>query len=200
MSDLRHLLLICFGVWAAADAGGTTVVPPDFAQLVNGSDYVVRARVAKVTAEPRTVEGRALIFTRVEFEVLAVLAGAPPRNLVLVMLGGKLGDEELWIGGAPRFAAGDEDILFVSGNGANLHPLYALGHGRYPVRRDAAGREFVARSNGVPLTGVAEVALPLAEEPPGAGPGPRGAAGRALTPAEFAAAIKQTRASSLREK
>lgn len=198
MDYLRHLLLFCCCVGVAAKTGATTVVPPDFAQLVNGSDYVVRARVAKVTAEPRTVEGRALIYTKIEIEVLSVLAGAPPEHPVLVMLGGKLGDEELWIDGAPRFAVGDEDILFVSGNGTNIHPLYALGHGRYPIRSDSAGREFVARSNGVPLTGVADVARPLAEAAALSAAG--AASGRALTPAEFAAAIRQARSSSSREK
>lgn len=183
---------------ASTAATATTIVPPDFAQLVNGSDYIVRARVAAVSSERTRQGGQAIILTRVELDVGEIIAGSPPPRLVLVMLGGKVGDDELWIEGAPRFAVGDEDVLFVQGNGVNFSPLYALGHGRYSVRRDAAGREFIARSNGVPLEDVAEVSTPLLDASAASLQLRFRSASRALSPAAFVAAIKSVRPSAPR--
>lgn len=184
--------------WAALASPlfATTVVPPDFAELVRGSDFVVRARVKSVESEARRQQGRALIFTRVTVEVLETIAGEPPTPLVLTLLGGRVGEDELVVEGAPTFAVGDEDILFVQGNGVNFHPLYAVMHGRYPVKHDAAtGRDYVTRNDGVPLADVAEVALPLGDA---AAPAARlqrrfRSPAEALSPAEFAQRIRQTR-------
>ena len=169
----------------------TTVVPPDFPQLVNESDYIVRTVVKSVTSEWRTNQGQRAIFTLVELDVREVIAGTPPQPLVLQLLGGRIGDQAMTIAGAPRFVVGQEDVLFVSGNGKNISPLFAMMHGRYPVLKDpATGREYMARSNHVPLEDTSEVALPMSEG---------GAAGivsrmkspaQALSPDQFAQKIK----------
>jgi hypothetical protein len=157
---LALLLLLAAPLLPAARA--TTVVPPEFEQLVTGSDYVVRAVVESTRSEFRdTPQGR-LIVTFVKVRVQENIVGEPPVVMELEMLGGRIGDRELRIAGAPLFAPGDDDILFISGNSRTFYPLYALMHGRYPVRRDAkTGREFVTRSNAVPLQSVREVSLPM---------------------------------------
>jgi hypothetical protein len=167
------------------------VVPPDFPQLVNESDYIVRAVVKSVTSEWRESQGRRDIFSFVELEVREVIAGQPPQPLILQMLGGKVGDEEMTVAGAPKFAVGDEDVLFIQGNGRNISPLFAIMHGRYPVMTEkVSGRKYIARNNRVPLQDTAEVALPMGE----------GAAAtlqlrmknpaQALTPDQFAQRVK----------
>lgn len=170
----------------------TTVVPPDFAELVNGSDFIVRAVVKSVSAVKKPGARGSLIFTRVELEVAEVVAGTPPAQLTLEMLGGRVGEQELTVEGAPRFQVGDEDILFVSGNGRNLSPLYGMMHGRYPVLKDATtGRAFVARSNLAPLRSTAEIGQPMGERTAAAQRSPLAAAD-ALTPEEFIRQIKAT--------
>ncbi|MBA4138096.1 MAG: hypothetical protein C0518_12340 [Opitutus sp.] len=193
MIFLRWFAALCGVLGVVAPLWATTVVPPDFSQLVNESDYVVRARVTAVTAERVTREGRPAIFTRIELEILEIIAGNPPARPVLVMLGGRIGDDEMWVEGAPRFAVGDEDVLFVVGNGRYLHPLYALGHGRYRIARDAAGREFVTRSNGVPLEDVAEISLPLSDGSAATLQRRARTGATALAPAQFAASIRALR-------
>jgi hypothetical protein len=173
-----------------AGVRATTVAPPSFSQLVNGSDYIVRARVKSVKSEWKEKEGQRHIFTAVELEVLEVIRGTPPQPLVLEMLGGKVGEDELVVQGMPRFAVGQEDILFVRGNGRQFFPLTAAMHGRYPIHRDARGNASVARSNDEPLHDAAEVALPItghatpsaAARSPGAPP--------ALTPEQFVRQIR----------
>ena len=181
-------LLLLLGFLSAR---ATSVVPPDFSQLVNESDYIVRAVVKSVTSEWRENQSGRHIFTAVELDVREVIAGQPPQPLILQMLGGKVGGEEMTIAGAPRFKVGDEDILFIRGNGVNISPLFAIMHGRYPVMKEkGTGREFVTRSNKVPLSDTAEVALPVAEGAAQALQLKMKSTAQALTPDQFIQRVK----------
>lgn len=142
----------------------TTVVPPDFAMLVNESDYIVHTVVKSVNSEWRDKQGHRVIFTLVEMEVVEVINGKPPQPLVLEMLGGRMGEEEMVVEGMPKFTVGQEDILFVRGNGRQFYPLTAAMHGRYPVIREKGGPAQVARSNQMPLRDTAEVVLPMNDD------------------------------------
>jgi hypothetical protein len=167
------------------------VVPPEFDQLVNESDCVVRAVVKSVTSEWRGEPGSGGIFTRVELEVREVIAGVPAQPLVLEMLGGKVGEQEMTLAGAPKFTVGQEDVLFIQGNGQNVYPLVAIMHGRYPILKEAGtGREYMARSNLVPLTDTAEVALPMTEGAAATMQMKLKTPAQALTPVAFAQRIK----------
>jgi hypothetical protein len=178
---------------AASAARATTVVPPSFEQLVGQADYIVRATVKSVTAEWRSEGANRHIITKVELNIEEVISGTPPQPLVLEMLGGKMGNQEMRVEGAPKFNVGDEDILFVRGNGKQYTPLVALMHGRYPILHDAAtGRAYVAREGRTPLYSEQEVSQPLESAT-------QMKAERAnttpLTPEEFISRIKATRAS-----
>lgn len=177
---------LCLGSGAMA----TTVRAPEFTDLVNQSDCIVRAVVKSVSSEYAQPGSRKII-TKVELDVREVIAGKPPQPLVLQLLGGRVGAEEMRVEGVPQFKAGDEDILFVQGNGKQVCPLVAIMHGRYPILREAVtGREYMARSNQVPLQDTSEVVRPLAE---GGATGIQARmknATQALTPAEFAERIR----------
>lgn len=156
------LLLAALALSRALPAFATTVIAPEFDQLVAQSDYVVRAKVTAITSEWREVSGQRHIFTFVTLAVKKIIAGTPPQPLVLQLLGGRVGEDEMTIEGAPKFKVGDEDILFVRGNGTQFFPLVALMHGRYPVKTDAkTGREYVARNNGAALQDAKQVAEPM---------------------------------------
>ncbi len=188
------LFLVFAGVVPATMVRATTVVPPEFSALVNGADYIVHAVVKRVTAEKRARGNGVKIVTLVELEVIEVVAGTPPEKVTLELLGGKVGDEELRVVGMPQFEVGDEDILFVSKNGRAVAPLYAMGHGRYVVERDAAsGRKFVKREDGAPLQDTAQVSLPLAKGGAGELVRRRMALSSALGPEEFIRRIRAER-------
>src|SRR6478752_4567257 len=88
-------LLVLFG---ANPATATSVVPPEFSELVNESSYIVRAVVKSVNPEERTnAKGYRLIYSQVELDVKEVIAGRPPSPLVLQVFGGSLGGRELSI-------------------------------------------------------------------------------------------------------
>jgi hypothetical protein len=195
---LRRLPACCRWPWVLILAllvpgriGALTVAPPEFDQLVNQSEFIVRTVVKSVHSEWRVSHGQKHIFTFVELEVRETIAGTPPQPLVLRLLGGRIDGEVMEVEGGPEFRPGQEDVLFVRGNGVQFIPLTAVTHGRYPILRDAAtGKEFVARSNHSPLHSVQEVAAPMTEGPD-AGRAP--ATSAALSPEEF---IRQIRTSA----
>jgi len=146
-------VLACLAAFLPARA--TTVIQPSFDQLVGSADYIVRAQVKAVESEWRVnaaKPGERYIGTRITLDVREVIKGTPPQPLVISVVGGRIGDEELVVNGAPKFEAGDECILFVRGNGHSFFPLVGLMHGYFPVYRDIpTGRASVLRYNGQPL-------------------------------------------------
>ncbi len=212
---LRHLLprsrigwLIAFALVFRLSAFATTVVPPEFDSLVQQADFVVRGTVKSVTSEWREQNGHRNIVTFVTIDIAETIAGTPPSPLILQMLGGKIGDRQMIVQGAPTFTVGDEHILFIRGNGLQFTPLVALMHGQYPIKKDAAGRSVVARSDGSPLRDEKEVALPIESHGHSSSSGttgtPQSAASQsapstetpALTADEFASRIRASRQKS----
>src|ERR1035437_6462420 len=128
--------MTAIAVYSALPGYDTTINQPGFSSLVQQADYIVHATVKSVTAEWSTDGPNKHIITKVELSVQEVIAGTPPQPLVLVMLGGKIGDQELRVEGAPHFKVGDEDILFIHGNGQQFTPLVAMEYGRDPVVHD----------------------------------------------------------------
>ncbi|HTL67932.1 MAG TPA: hypothetical protein VL200_09745 [Lacunisphaera sp.] len=170
---------------------GTTVQAPEFDQLVAQADYVVRATVKSIDSAWREKDGHRFIASRVTLDVKEVIRGTPPSPLVLDMVGGTVGDDTLTVEGAPKFHVGDENILFVHGNGTVFYPLVAVMHGVYPIFRDRqTGREYALRSNGMPLYSENDVSLPMTKlsavkvQNPSAQP---------MTASEFAAKIRAAR-------
>jgi hypothetical protein len=192
MFRLGRMLLAGGSLLCGFVAGrATTVNPPEFADLVNQSDYIVRAVVKSVDAKrEQTAQGN-IIYTYVELDVSEAIAGKPPSPLVLRILGGRVGKKEMILEGAPQFKVGDEDILFVQGNGRQIYPLVAIMHGRYPIQREKdTGREFVARSNQAPLHSIAEVARPIVENGAAQAPALMKSPASALTPSQFVQQIR----------
>ncbi len=166
-------------------------MPPTFKELVHESDYVVRGRVMAVESAWQERGASRVIVTRVRLDVVEVIAGAPPEPLVLTMLGGKVGEQAMVLEGAPQFEVGDEDVLFVHGNGRFVSPLTRIMYGRYRVKKDnATGREYVTRDNGAPLAETSEVSQPLHAAGEGAEVPKTVQVQRALSPEEFARRIR----------
>lgn len=191
----RSLVLLSIGAvfltLTSNPVTATIVIPPEFEEMAAKSDFVVRGRVDRMTSELVAKDDSRKIYTRVKVEVLEIIAGTPPEDLVLVCLGGRVGDEELIVDGAPVFRVGEESIFFVRRNGRALSPLYAMSYGHYPIRTDSATkRRYVARQNEVPLESVAEVAQPLLEGPAAHAESVRRVKANALSPTDFAEKIK----------
>lgn len=101
-----------------------------------------------------------------------------------------MGDEEMVVQDMPRFVVGQEDILFVRGNGRQFYPLTAAMHGRYPVIRESGGRVHMARSNQKPLHDIAEVAHPIEDDGTAGIKREMQASSNALSPDDFTRQIR----------
>ncbi len=157
-------LLVILGLLLPLRTFATMVVAPEFNSLVSQADYVVRAVVVSVNSEWRTAGQNQHIITKVALDVKQVIKGTPPQPLVLELLGGTVDGVTLHVEGAPTFNVGEENILFVHGNGRQFIPLVALEHGQFPVQRDAkTGKDYVLRSNGMPLYSEGDVSLPMTQ-------------------------------------
>lgn len=178
----------------AGVVSATVIIPPEFEEMVAKSDFVVRGRVTGMESERVVKPGGRKIFTRVKIEQLETIAGMPPPELILVCLGGRVGDEELIVDGAPIFHVGEESIFFVRRNGQALSPLFAMSYGHYPVKTDAeTKRRYVSRDNDVPLESTAEIAQPLLKGAAAEAEQARRLPVQALSPDEFALKIKAAR-------
>jgi hypothetical protein len=170
----------------------TTVIAPSFERLVGTADYIVRATVKSITSDWRDnpdKPGERYIGSRVELDVLEIIKGTPPSPLILDLVGGRVGDDELTIEGAPRFVVGQESVLFVKGNGQRIIPLVGMMHGRYLVRRDKrTNQDEILRNSGQPLYSEQDVTLPENEVSPVPA---RDSKALPLNCAEFAKRIRQ---------
>jgi hypothetical protein len=194
-SVFRFVKLICgLGLLVGA-ASATTVVPPEFDELVRESDFVVRTKVLVVRSEWLERGNSRAIVTKVELEVLELIAGEAETSVTLTMLGGKVGEREMVVEGSPKFVVGQEDILFVQGNGRQVVPLTAMMHGRYRVLHDKeSDKPYIARGNGEPLTETTQVAAAM--HPGGhEGEATAEAIERALTPSDFVSKIRAVKRS-----
>ena len=185
---LRSLVVgLLFGALSSTTASATTVVPPEFPELVNRADFIVRAVVVAVTPIAQTrPDGSSSIHSMVTLEVEKTIAGRVPNPLILDVLGGQIGDREVRVSGAPIYNVGDRAIFFVQGNGKQVHPLVRMMHGFYPVEREAnSGRQYMVRANREPLTDASEVSQPIAHGAEGTAGRSTAQIARALSPDEF---------------
>lgn len=193
MPRLRFLLPFLLGCLTAAHA--TSVIAPDFENLVARTDYTVRAEVVAVISSWRENPmdpAQRYIGSSVELRVLEVITGRPPSPLILEVMGGQVGPDVMTVEGAPVFRVGEESILFVQGNGRQVVPLTGMMHGFYPVRRDArTGEARVLRCNGKLVYSEHDVMLPLGAT---SGVVMRNPRAKPLTTADFTARIRQTAA------
>jgi hypothetical protein len=133
MQLIRLTLLL---VLAAAPVSATTVIPAQFADMVAGSELIVRGTVVDVRSQ--LTGGRRTIESLITLQVIEGLKGAPARQIVFRVPGGQVGRYRRIMPGAPEFVAGEEVIVFLSGQAPALPMPFGLNQGVYRVTRSDA--------------------------------------------------------------
>src|SRR6185436_18890200 len=159
----------------------TTVIPPSFNQLVRDAELIFEGTVSTTESQWLGAGTDRVIVTYVTFEVRDPIKGAPGKRYTIRMLGGTIDGETQEVADAPRFRAGDRDIVFIENNGSQFIPLVGIMHGRFRVQKDSADRDVVTKDNGRVVSDVSK----LGNDEAGA------VSGRALAVNEFKAAIRQ---------
>lgn len=140
----KSYALLTLALTAAVSAiQATTVVPPTFDELVDKAETIFQGNVTEVKSQWVGEGAQRYIVSYVTFRVKDSLKGGPGEKYTLRMFGGEVDGEGMAVADAPKFAVGDEDILFVENNGSQVVPLVGMMHGRFHVRKDRAGREMV---------------------------------------------------------
>jgi len=151
-------VLTLLGVCSFARVQATTVIPPDFNSMVHRAEVIFRGKVTSVRSEWTGTGSQRCIVSYITFDVLKTLKGKPATPYVLKMLGGTVGDDAMEVSGAPKFALGDETLLFVEHNGTQFIPLVGIMHGYFRIKTDPkSGKDVVLKYNGSPLQNTAEL-------------------------------------------
>lgn len=125
-----------------ATAHATTLRRMTLEEMTASASAVARVRCTgnEVLAE------RGEIWTLTSFETVEVLKGAPPAQLRVRLIGGRLGSLKSTVDGVPRFREGEEVILFLEPAASGEWTVVSWVQGTFRVRRDAAtGREGVTQ-------------------------------------------------------
>lgn len=169
----------------------TTVIPPTFDELVERADSVVRSRVTATRCEWRGEGEERRIVTVVTFAVDETIVGTAAPTAELEFLGGEIDGERMIVAGQTRFAAGHEDILFISRERGTITPLVRMMYGRFLVARRDDGSRLMARSDGTPLLALDQVSAPLGRPPTGEALA-MALAADTYSPEEFAEAVRES--------
>lgn len=175
--SLVHLSLVALTLPALR---ATTVIPPTFDQLVTEADTIFEGTVTGLRSEWTGQGADRHIVTYVTFKVEDAIKGTLGAEYTMRMMGGTVDGQTMEVTDAPRFKVDDRDILFVTNNGTQFIPLVGIMHGRFHVKPDGVN-EKIAKDNGADVADVAKL-----------GQDERAAVtGKAMTKAEFKAAIRQ---------
>jgi hypothetical protein len=118
-------------------------------QLVGISRLVVEGRVMSTHCE--WTADHSDIQTIVTIRVERLLKGQTPRDLELRLSGGRVGDEAFYIPGQPKFAPGEDVLIFIrKGNWAQI-PIAGMGQGKFSVVTDPASGQRMIAERGIPL-------------------------------------------------
>src|SRR6478736_9808919 len=138
-------------------ASATTVIPPNFDELVGRAQIIFEGEVTGLQSQWIGEGAEHRIVTFVTFKVDDTLKGDPGARYSIRMLGGTVDGRTMEVTDAPKFKVGDHDILFVENNGSQFIPLVGIMHGRFRVKKDEAGRDAVFTNEGSPLSDVTQL-------------------------------------------
>jgi hypothetical protein len=129
------IVLACVGLFSAAAARATVIVPADLNELTAAASAVVYARVTDVRGV--MIDDRKRVESVVVAEAMGYLKGDLGRTIVFRVPGGQVGAYRTVMVGAPSFRRGEEVVLFFGRRGpAALPYLIGFSQGVFRVRAD----------------------------------------------------------------
>ena len=143
----------------ALNARATTVIPPDFDQLVSRAQVIFEGNVTGVQSQWIGEGAQHRIVTFVTFKVDDSLKGDPGTTYTIRMLGGTVDGRTMEVTDAPKFQVGDHDLLFVENNGRQFIPLVGIQHGRIRIQKDQTGAEQLTTGEDQPLADVNQLGV-----------------------------------------
>ena len=142
MCRRRLLSLVLLASAAAGAARATTLARMSIAELIAAAPLIARVRC--VGNATRWQEGE--IWTITTLEVVEEWKGRAPARIALRLIGGQAGHLISRVAGMPRFAPGEEVVLFLEPKGGEEFSVTSWAQGTFRITRDrATGRETVTQ-------------------------------------------------------
>ena len=143
-ASVRLLLFVIAGLAASAAAGrAATVRYQSDTELIANAARVVRARVVRARSE-RAPGGQ--IFTITTLEVLEDFSGENETTIEVRELGGRIGNEFLWIPGSVRYEPGSEVVVCLERSSAGWLRSAAMGFSKFDVNPTPDGDAVLRRN------------------------------------------------------
>lgn len=137
--------LVALAVFALAlEARASIAVPLSLEDVLARAELVVEGRVSRVTNRTRAVRGRTSVERGVLVEVSATHRGPNLSEVHFTLPGGRIGDRERVVVGAPTVRPHEEIIAFLAPRGEG-YALVGLAQGLYRIERHRDGRAFAVR-------------------------------------------------------
>ena len=119
---VRQILipLVLAALWGLTAAHATTVVRFSFDSLCSHAATIAYVRCTDSASLRDAATGR--IATRTRLEVLRTIKGDPGDEIVLVLPGGQVDGHRMVVPGIPKFAIGQETVVFLTAAEAGGSP------------------------------------------------------------------------------
>lgn len=121
----------------ATTAGATTLERMSLAKMAVAAPVIVRARCAANSVARDEGE----IWTFTSFDVEETWRGSPPARITVRLLGGSMGDITSHVSGVPRFAPGEDVVLFLQPTTSGDFSIVSWEQGTFRIHQDASGTQ-----------------------------------------------------------
>jgi hypothetical protein len=129
-------IVLTVSVFIAAGAWGSTVERLSTAQLIARADVIARGSVTDIKTR-RSGQGSAS--TLVNITVEKQFKGAQLASVIIEQPGGVIGEVTLAVPGTPKFAAGEDVIVFLKRRRDGVFTVVGGPQGKFTARRHAGG-------------------------------------------------------------
>ncbi len=134
--------LVLVGVLMGSSAGATVMVEVPLEDMARDAAVIVRARVVHTGTQMVMRDGSFDPYTVTTLQVLEGIKGAGEAEQLLVReLGGTYRGGGMWIDGTPRYALGEEVVVFLEHDpiDATYFRTYAMSQGKFVVLHGLPG-------------------------------------------------------------
>jgi len=132
------VLLLALG--ANQPARATTLMRMSLAQMSHAAQLIVRARCTGNSTGWDAGE----IWTFTSFDIEETWRGSAPSQISVRLLGGRVGNITSTVSGVPRFASGEEVVLFLESTPRGDFSIVSWEQGTFRIRRDTRTGEEIA--------------------------------------------------------
>jgi hypothetical protein len=121
--------------------------------MVKKAQTIVHGRVR--SSNTHWSADRRLILTTYTFDVQETIKGRASKTVDLTIVGGKIGNQGLFVSGMPSFDIGEEAVVFAESAG-NYSTVVGLSQGKFAIHNDEVSNNVSSLSFpdgriGVPL-------------------------------------------------